>query len=145
MQVRYKKWIKWGLIGGAALLVVIQLVPYGRSHQNPPVVAEPVWDSAQTRELAVVACFDCHSNQTNWRWYSNVAPISWWVQHDVDEARATLNFSDWTQARRANEAAEVVREGEMPPRYYLITHPQARLSDADIAALADGLAKTLGN
>jgi mono/diheme cytochrome c family protein len=145
MQVRYKNWIKWGLIGGIALLIVIQLVPYGRNHQNPPVVAEPSWDSPQTRELAVVACFDCHSNETNWRWYSNIAPISWWVQHDVDEGRAALNFSDWTQARRADEAAEIVREGEMPPRPYLITHPEARLSDADIASLADGLARTFGN
>jgi len=59
------------------LLVVIQFVPYGRAHTNPPVAQEPIWDSPQTRELARRACFDCHSNETMWPWYSNIAPISW--------------------------------------------------------------------
>jgi hypothetical protein len=58
---------------------------YGRDHSNPPVRIEPRWDRARTRELAVRACFDCHSNQTRWPWYSHVAPISWLVQHDVEE------------------------------------------------------------
>ena len=68
-----------GLAAGTAviaLLLLIQLVPYGRNHANPPVRQEPAWDSPQTRELAVRACYDCHSNQTAWPWYTNVAPIS---------------------------------------------------------------------
>lgn len=78
------------------LLVVIQSVPYGRQHTNPPVVAVPAWDSPRTRELAERACFDCHSNETKWRWYSNVAPLSWWLQKHVDKGRVKLNFSDVT-------------------------------------------------
>jgi hypothetical protein len=64
------------LIVGVVVFVAIQLVPYGRDHTNPPVTAEPRWDSPQTRTLAVSACFDCHSNETAWPWYTNVAPFS---------------------------------------------------------------------
>ena len=137
------RWVKWGLAVALGGLVLIQAVPYGRAHDNPAVVAEPAWDTAQSRELAVVACFDCHSNETEWRWYSNVAPISWLVQHDVDEGRQILNFSEWNRRQEADEAAETVREGSMPPRTYLLTHPEARLGDADLAALADGLDRTI--
>jgi mono/diheme cytochrome c family protein len=144
MKDRYKQWIKWGLLGLVGALVVSQLVPYGRNHQNPTVVAEPQWDSTQTRQLAVRACFDCHSNETEWPWYSNVAPMSWFVQSHVDEGRGRLNFSEWNRPQDAREAAETVREGEMPPRSYLFIHPNARLTDAELTALADGLAKTLG-
>jgi len=62
-----------------ALLLLIQLIPYGKNHTNPTVVGQPKWDSQQTRDLAKRACFDCHSNETIWPWYSNVAPISWLV------------------------------------------------------------------
>lgn len=133
------------LIGVVIAAFAIQLVPYGRSHSNPPVVAEPTWDSARTRELAVRACFDCHSNETVWPWYSNVAPVSWLVQRDVDEGREKLNFSEWTTpAEEAGESAETVREGEMPPRVFLITHPEARLSAAEQEELATGLARMFG-
>ena len=63
-------------VGG---FLLIQLVPFGRDHTNPPVVQEPNWDSPATRELAQRACFDCHSNETVWPWYSNIAPVSWLV------------------------------------------------------------------
>ncbi len=133
------------LIGVVVAAFAIQLVPYGRSHANPPVVAEPTWASARTRELAVRACFDCHSNETVWPWYSNVAPVSWLVQRDVDEGRAKLNFSEWTRpAEEADEAAETVREGEMPPPIFLVTHQEARLSDAEKGELATGLATMFG-
>ena len=77
--------------------VAIQLVPYGRDHDNPPVLADAPWDSARTRELAVRACFDCHSNETHWPWYSNIAPISWLTQNNVKEGRDELNFSEWNR------------------------------------------------
>jgi hypothetical protein len=127
-----------------ALAVVIQLVPYGRDHANPAVVEEPAWDSAQTRELAVAACFDCHSNATVWPWYTNIAPISWLTQRDVEEGRHELNFSEWGRRQEADEVAESVREGWMPPWYYGAIHPDARLGDADIQALEDGLLATFG-
>jgi mono/diheme cytochrome c family protein len=132
------------LIALAGLAVVIQLVPYGRDHTNPAVIEEPVWDSAQTRELAVAACFDCHSNETVWPWYTNIAPISWLTVHDVDEGRQKLNFSDWGRRQEADEAAETVREGSMPPWYYAAIHPNARLSQEDIRALETGLTATIG-
>jgi hypothetical protein len=124
--------------------VVIQLVPYGGDHQNPPVTAEPAWDSAETRGLAVTTCFDCHSNETEWPWYSWVAPVSWLVQRDVDEGREELNFSQWGSGQESDDVAESVEEGEMPPFSYLVTHPDARLADADRAALIEGLRATFG-
>jgi mono/diheme cytochrome c family protein len=137
--------VKWLLAAGAALFVVIQFVPYGRDHDNPPVLAEPAWDSAATRELAVRACFDCHSNETNWAWYSNIAPVSWLIQHDVDEGRETLNWSEWSPESEGDESAETVLEGSMPPRKYTLLHPDARLTDQEIASLAAGLEATFGS
>ncbi len=153
MNIRKLVWIVVAVLAAGFLL--IQLVPYGRAHDNPPVVAEPNWDSPQTRELAQRACFDCHSNETTWPWYASVAPVSWMVQHDVDEGRRYLNFSDWNQSRAENggegregnepeEVGNVVLNGQMPPSQFLLTHPEARLTDAEKAALADGLAATAG-
>lgn len=135
------------LIGVIVLAVGIQLVPYGRAHTNPPVQAEPAWDSPRTRELAARACFDCHSNETVWPWYSNVAPVSWLVQRDVNEGRGELNFSEWTSPppRKAGEAAETMREGEMPPAIFLPTHPEARLTTAEKDELLRGIIATMGD
>ena len=125
--------------------MVIQLVPYGRQHQNPPVLSEPGWDSPQTRDLAKRACFDCHSNQTVWPWYSNLAPVSWLTQRDVDEGRRKLNFSAWGQGEQeVGEIAEIINNGKMPPSYFLITHPEARLSAAEKQSLIKGLIASLG-
>ena len=143
-----------GWIGGGilALFLVIQLVPYGRDHSNPPVTKSPAWVGAQTEQIFNNSCGDCHSNLTKWPWYSNVAPVSWLVQHDVDEGRQHLNFSNWNQSHaehgheghESEELGETILNGEMPPAQFLITHPEARLTDAEKAALADGLAATAG-
>ena len=85
-----------GLIVGG---ILIQFLPYGHDHTNPPVTAEPQWDNQQTRDLVTRACYDCHSNQTTWPWYSNIAPLSWLIQHDVEEGRSRLNFTEWNQPR----------------------------------------------
>lgn len=141
-----RRWLLWGAVLLAGGMVVIQAIPYGRDHTNPPVVVEPAWDSLATRELAVRACYDCHSNETVWPWYSQIAPMSWLVQRDVDEGREELNFSEWQREQdEADEAAETVRDGSMPPRQYLLAHSEARLSDAQLDALARGLAATLGD
>lgn len=131
-----------------ALVLLIQLVPYGRNHTNPPVLSEPGWDSPQTRELARRACFDCHSNQTVWPWYSQIAPMSWLIQKDVDEGREKMNFSEWGRAggergQETDEIGEVIREGKMPPSSYLLLHPNARLSQAEKEALIRGLESSL--
>jgi hypothetical protein len=123
--------------------VLIQLIPYGRQHTNPPVVQEPNWDSPQTRELAQRACFDCHSNESVWPWYSNVAPVSWLVQHDVDEGRRYLNFSDWGRVREMDDIPRVVQGGQMPPSQFLIIHAEARLTQAEKDALVSGLQTTI--
>ena len=131
------------LLSLVGLAVLIQFVPYGRDHSNPPVTAEPAWDSQRTRELAADSCFDCHSNLTEWPWYTNVAPMSWLVQHDVDEGRGTLNFSEWDQPQRAgDEIAEVIAEGEMPPWNYTLIHPSAKLTAEERQHLIDGLRAT---
>jgi len=133
------------LIACAVALVALQLVPYGRDHSNPPLVGEPKWSSPRVRELAKRACFDCHSNETVWPWYSHLAPVSWLVQRDVDEGREHLNFSTFTaDPGDADEAAELVQSGEMPPWFYLPLHTEARLSEAETRELIDGLTATLG-
>jgi hypothetical protein len=139
---------KWGiraLVTAVALFAVIQLVPYGRDHANPPVTQEVKWDSQRTRELAVGACYDCHSNLSVWPWYSNVAPISWLVYADVKGGRETLNFSEWNrpQESETSDIVEVVRDGSMPPLQYKPLHPAGRLTTAERDALALGLERTI--
>jgi mono/diheme cytochrome c family protein len=127
------------------LFVLIQIIPYGRNHTNPPVVSEPAWDSPQTKALAARACLDCHSNDTTWPWYSNLAPISWLVQHDVDEGRQSLNLSEWGQRRyETDEIYGLINNGEMPPSQFLFLHPQARLTESEKQALIKGFRATLG-
>jgi cytochrome c551/c552 len=140
--MRILRWLGIALI---VTLVVLQLVPYGRRHTNPPARVEPPWDAPATRILAVRACYDCHSNETVWPWYSDVAPVSWLAQRDVDEGRRKLNFSEWDRPQKeARESAKTVRKGEMPPWFYILIHPDARLTAAETQALVAGLGATLG-
>jgi mono/diheme cytochrome c family protein len=126
--------------------LAIQLVPYGRAHDNPPVSAEPEWDSPQTRKLFWRACADCHSNETVWPWYSNIAPVSWLVQRDVKQGRAACNVSEWgREDQKCDESAETVLDGEMPPATYRVMHPRARLDRAEREALIAGLLATFGD
>jgi len=134
------------LIGAIALFVLIQLIPFGHDYANPPVVAEPAWDTPQTRTLFMRACGDCHSNETKWPWYSRVAPVSWLVAYDVAEGRENFNASNWGQQKRNKgyDAAEEVEEGDMPPGIYLPAHPEARLSADEKKSLIAGLKATFG-
>jgi hypothetical protein len=135
----------WLGIAFVIVLVAIQLVPYGHVRTNPPGRVEPRWDRPETRALAVRACYDCHSNETVWPWYSNVAPMSWLTQRDVDEGRRAVNFSEWDQPKKdAHESAKTVRTGEMPPWFYVVIHPDARLTAAETTAHIGGLEATLG-
>ena len=89
------------------------------------------------------ACYDCHSNETRWPWYSRVAPVSWLVIHDVTEGRGRVNFSEWgtynafDRADMLDEACELARKGEMPLRPYLFLHPDAKLTPTDVDALCN--------
>ncbi|OIP90460.1 MAG: cytochrome C [Syntrophobacterales bacterium CG03_land_8_20_14_0_80_58_14] len=138
------------ILRGVAVLVVllllIQGVPYGKDHTNPPVESEPKWDSPATRDLASRACFDCHGNETIWPWYSSIAPLSWLIYNDVQEGRRHLNFSEWGRGGKGKSVGKIVktiRKGEMPMLIYLPTHPQAWLTAAEKQALMDGLLKSI--
>ncbi|HMO58311.1 MAG TPA: heme-binding domain-containing protein [Roseiflexaceae bacterium] len=126
-------------------LLAIQALPFGRNHTNPPVLAEPAWDSATTRVLFMRACADCHSNETAWPWYSSVAPVSWLVARDVVEGRQKLNISEWGRAEQeADDAAETVQKGEMPLWFYIPLHPEAALMPIEREQLIAGLTATFG-
>jgi hypothetical protein len=132
---------KWVLIAS----VLIQLIPFGRNHTNPRATREPAWDSPGTRVLIRRACFDCHSNGTVWPWYSHIAPVSWLVQNDVNGGRGHLNFSEWDRPQQhATDVAAQVKQGDMPPWFYLPMHPAARLTGAEKDALIAGAEKSLG-
>jgi len=125
----------------AIVLVAIQFIPYGRDHANPRTAQELKWNTPETRALAQDACFSCHSNLTEWPWYSSVAPASWLVQRDVDDGRAELNFSEWQRPQAANlaDVVEALRGGDMPPVQYRLIHSEARLTDAERQQLERGL------
>ena len=131
------------LTAAAAFTVAIQFIPY-QAH-NPPTRQEPTWDTPDTRALAKRACYDCHSNEVSVPWYGRIAPVSWVVRHHVDEGRAALNFSEMDRPQHeADEAAEEVAEGHMPPWYYTPMHSSAQLSAAERERLVRGLQRTLG-
>jgi hypothetical protein len=130
--------VRYGVGVAIAALALAQLIPVER--ENPAVEAE-VPTTTEARAVLVRACFDCHSNQVVWPWYSRVAPVSWLVAKDVREGRDELNFSTWSrydakkQRKLLKESLKEVDEGEMPLWIYLLGHPEARLSDADRALL----------
>ena len=120
----------------ALIVSGIQFIPVARS--NPPEVGDPQAPMAIVR-LLKLACYDCHSNQTRWPWYSYVAPASWVVSRHVMEARQRLNFSEWeayasdpdTASHKLAEIADQVSSGKMAPWYYRAMHSEARLSRAE--------------
>lgn len=140
----WKKVVLWVVVAGAAVGLIIQFVPYGREHANPQVVNEPVWYDGRTLELARGACFDCHSNQTIWPWYSNIAPTSWMLTRDVTGGRESLNFSEWQSDDQAIAAAESIEDGSMPPFQYGMMHSAARLSADEKTELIAGLRAMAG-
>jgi len=128
-------------------MVVIQAIPYGRTHSTPPITGEPEWATPRTRELMVRACFGCHSNEVEYPAYASVAPISWVVQSHVSEGREKVNYSEFNSRQRgADETVEVIEEGSMPPGYYTQfgRHPEAKLTTAEVAELIAGLKATPG-
>jgi hypothetical protein len=91
----------------------------------------------ETLALVQRACQNCHSQNTEWPWYSHVAPVSWLLAHDVQEARSHMNLSQWQdyptddRLRLLSAIGSAVRNREMPPQRYLMLHPEARLSDGE--------------
>ena len=135
------------------LLVVFVIIQFFRPEKNIHAGEEAVKNHIskaiavpdEVGKILKTSCYDCHSNQSVWPWYSHLAPISWLIQHDVDEGRHELNFSEWdTPQREAGEAAKTVQKGEMPLWIYSLIHPHARLSSSERASLIRGLDATMG-
>jgi hypothetical protein len=126
------------LAGLGVVLVAIQLVPVSRT--NPPVEGNPT-APAEVQAILRTSCYDCHSNQTVWPWYSHVAPVSWLVASDTSEGRRHFNFSTWGRYSPEERAVILkrvvheVHEGDMPPWYYTLKHTDAKLSPAQRATL----------
>jgi hypothetical protein len=129
----------------ALLLAAIQFVPISRTN---PAEESPLEAPAPVAALLKRACFNCHSHQTVWPWYSRVAPASWLLASDVTEGRSELNFSSWgkylpeKRLTLAKELVEDLASGEMPPWYYLPLHPEGRLTPEELGAIkewAEGL------
>lgn len=135
------------VIAVIGVFLLIQLIPHGKEHANPKVIAEPHWDSPQTRTLFMRACGDCHSHETKWPWYSKIAPFSWIIYRHVQEGREHFNVSAWgyQKENEGDEAAKTIKEGEMPPLSYLLFHPEARLSESEKLQLIKGLENTFGS
>ena len=128
------------VLGVLGVVLLLQLVPYGWSHPNPPVRKDAPWPTERAASLARAACYDCHSNETKWPIYSWAAPASWLIRKDVEDGRDELNFSEWdVRQRELRKAAKLLEENEMPPSRYRLAHPEARLSDTDKATLVAAL------
>lgn len=132
--------------GGVLLFLLIQLIPFGHTRTNPPTVSEPRWASPQARTLVKEHCFQCHSNETNWTWYSNIAPGSWLIAFDVIEGRQHFNFSNWSQKPgELDEMVSAIRSGDMPPAQYWIVHPNARMNTQQKQDLIQALKSSINN
>lgn len=136
----------WKLTFWAFLVIMLAIQLVKPSMTNPAVdpareiaVTHPM--TAEVTAILQRSCNDCHSNRTVWPWYSNVAPASWLVSHDVREGRDALNFSEWTlyapqkQQKLMDEICEQVTEGEMPASQYTLLHRSARLTRTDVQAV----------
>jgi len=133
------------LLGLLALLIIAQFFRIDKT--NPPVIAEnDILNLTNAPEdissLMKSACYDCHSNETKYPWYMDIAPISWWTKDHVNSARGSLNFSDWinypagAKKHKLEESALKVRKKWMPITTYLLMHPEARISEEDREKLA---------
>ena len=140
------KLIKRILLGLLILLVIAQFIRPDQT--NPPVeeAQDFIFVNNPPSEIATTlkaACYDCHSHETKYPWYSQVSPISWWIDHHIEEGREHLNFSIWTtyspkrKAHKMEECYEEVEDGDMPLIGYDLMHAEAKLSDDQKKALVD--------
>ena len=131
--------LKKTLFGFVVVLIIIQFFRIDKT--NPPVdatidLAQVVEVPAPVHQILTSACFDCHSNTTDYPWYTNVAPFSWWIKDHIDKGRDELNFSEWgsySDKRRLHKIEEMdenVKEGKMPLKSYILVHREADLSKA---------------
>jgi mono/diheme cytochrome c family protein len=137
-----KKTLLYIVIGGLVLFALIQLIPIDRT--NPPMSLEPKWSTPEARALAKEHCFQCHSNETEWPWYSYVAPASWLIKWDVVNGRDRFNFSEWDKhPGEPDEMIGEIQEGGMPPLQYTLFHPNSKLDAQQKQTLIEALAASL--
>lgn len=133
MKRSWRRISGWVAVGLIAVFAVLQFVPVDRA--NPPV-SRDVDAPPEVAAVLRAACYDCHSRETRWPWYSRVAPLSWFIAHHVEEGRRELDFSDWptfdytVQEELLRDVAKEVGEGKMPLASYRWGHPEARLTAA---------------
>ncbi len=129
-----RKFVYRALPATAVLIVIAQFIPISKN--NPPKEAE-LQMPAEVKSILKRACYDCHSRETVWPWYSSIAPVSWLISHDVHEGREELDFSAWNRieipkrGKKLKKLREEIDENEMPPWYYLVIHRRAGLSAED--------------
>jgi hypothetical protein len=126
-----------GLAGG------IQFIPYGRDHTPVPATNPFQWHSPEVQTLAKAACYDCHSNETRWWWAVKIAPFSWLAQSDIHRGKRHVDFSAWN-GRLTAAGLQRALDRNMPPWYYTLIHPEARLSDPQKQTLVRGFQASLG-
>jgi hypothetical protein len=130
-----KKNLKWCFVGVAILFAALQFTT--PSHTNPPVKSDFLTIVNAPPKMAAMfrsACYDCHSNETRWPWYSQVAPMSWQIAQDVNGGRAQLNLSEWPSDpkrawKRMEDMSEEIDQKDMPLKKYTLIHKDARLTD----------------
>lgn len=140
---------------GLALFAIFVIIQFFRiDTTNPEVIAENDFINVVNppEEIATIiktSCYDCHSNTSKYPWYSNIAPVSWWLKDHINEAREELNFSEWEtfeqkrKLKKLKEAVEELEEKEMPLFSYTLTHGEAKLSDEQRKLLVDWVKETL--
>jgi len=136
---------KWKLILLAALGIFAALQLTNPARTNPPVITDFITAAKPPAAVATsirAACYDCHSYETKWPWYSRVAPVSWLIVSDTDEGREKLDFSDWPDeavraAKKMDRINEVLGYREMPPKKYTLIHADARLTEAQRKEIMD--------
>lgn len=141
-----KKYLKW--IIPALIVIFAALQFFNPSHANPPVVVDFIATNSPPPQIAAMlhaACYDCHSHETRWPWYSRVAPVSWLIANDVNEGRDNLDLSDWPAddlmrcAKKMGDMSEQIGFGDMPMKKYTVIHANARLTEAEKKQLMDWL------
>lgn len=144
----FRKDFKIAVLVLFGIFVVAQAFRANRT--NPPVKSD-ISAHESVKPLLKRACYDCHSNETVWPWYSNVAPVSWLVANDVNGGRKHLNFSEWgsyrsdLQSKKLEEIIEEVEEGEMPLWYYSLAHSEAKLGRGDVNLLRSWVQASIEN
>jgi Haem-binding domain len=141
------------LLSIVAILIIIQ---FFRPEQNDAAELITAYDISKkhsipenVHQILIEKCYDCHSNKTNYPWYSNIQPVAWWMSDHIDEGKRELNFSEFSTypTKKANhkihEIAEEINEGEMPLTSYTVIHPNTKITESDRAAVNDWI-KSLG-